>query len=90
LLTTGFNQRQTWSDYYLENASFLRADNIYVGYNFGSAFKGVIKNCRVNFNIQNAFVITQYSGLDPEILGGIDNTIYPRPRTFALGVNLDF
>jgi iron complex outermembrane receptor protein len=45
---------------------------------------------RLSANVQNAFVITKYTGLDPEINGGIDNNFYPRPRTFVLGVNLDF
>jgi iron complex outermembrane receptor protein len=45
---------------------------------------------RITANIQNAFVITKYSGLDPEVNGGIDNQIYPRPRIFALGLNFDF
>jgi iron complex outermembrane receptor protein len=45
---------------------------------------------RLNASVQNVFVVTKYSGLDPEIAGGIDNAIYPRPRVFALGVNLEF
>ena len=51
-----------------------------------------VKNVRLRItaNVQNVFVITKYGGLDPEISGGIDNTIYPRPRTYVLGVNLDF
>lgn len=88
-LTTGFAQRQTWSDYYLENASFLRMDNLYANYHVGSILKGKA-DLRVNASVQNVFVITKYSGLDPEINGGIDNTIFPRPRIFALGFNLDF
>jgi TonB-dependent starch-binding outer membrane protein SusC len=88
-LTTGFKSRQTFTDYYLENASFLRMDNIYVNYSFGKVFNNKA-NLRVSFNVQNVFVITKYSGLDPEVNGGIDNTIFPRPRTFSLGFNLDF
>ena len=89
ILNTGFDNRQTWSDYYLENASFLRMDNINIGYNAGR-IKLLRANLRLNASVQNVFVITKYSGLDPEIAGGIDGAIYPRPRVFALGVNLDF
>ncbi|MFN5232185.1 MAG: SusC/RagA family TonB-linked outer membrane protein [Bacteroidota bacterium] len=77
------------SDYYIQNASFFRMDNINVGYNLGQVFKDRA-NMRLSANVQNAFVITKYTGLDPEINGGIDNNFYPRPRTFVLGVNLDF
>ena len=47
-------------------------------------------NLRVTANVQNAFVITKYKGLDPELNGGLDNNLYPRPRMFVVGVNLDF
>ena len=77
-----------FSDYYLKNASFLRMDNINFGYDAGEIMKNV--RLRITANIQNAFVITKYGGLDPEISGGIDNTIYPRPRTYVLGFNFDF
>ena len=91
-LTTGFSGNGAnyfLSDYYVQNASFLRMDNINVGYNVGKVFhdKAVL---RINANIQNAFIITQYKGLDPEVNGGIDNNFYPRPRTFVLGFNLSF
>jgi TonB-dependent starch-binding outer membrane protein SusC len=89
LLNSNFSARQTWSDYYLENASFLRMDNAYVNYNVGKVWNNKA-NMRVSFNVQNVFVITKYTGLDPEQSGGIDGTVYPRPRVFALGVNLDF
>jgi iron complex outermembrane receptor protein len=89
VLYTGFLQRQVWSDYYLENASFLRMDNAFLNYNFGKILKGKA-NLRVSANVQNVFVITKYTGLDPEVSGGIDGNVYPRPRTYALGVNLDF
>ena len=77
------------SDYYVQNASFLRMDNINIGYNVGKVFhdKATLK---INANIQNAFIITKYTGLDPEVNGGIDNNFYPRPRTFVLGFNLSF
>ena len=63
-------------------------DNINVGYDMGKVFKDA--NLRLTANVQNAFVITKYKGLDPELNGGIDNNLYPRPRMFVLGVNLDF
>ncbi|MFZ4542783.1 MAG: SusC/RagA family TonB-linked outer membrane protein [Saprospiraceae bacterium] len=79
----------TKSDYYVENASFLRMDNFFLGYNVGKLGNSKV-NLALNFNIQNAFVITKYRGLDPEVFSGIDNDLYPRARTFALGVNLGF
>ncbi|MFZ4103892.1 MAG: SusC/RagA family TonB-linked outer membrane protein [Sediminibacterium sp.] len=91
-LTTGFSGNGSnyyLSDYYVQNASFLRMDNINVGYNIGKLFNNKA-NLRVNANIQNAFLITKYKGLDPEVNGGIDNNFYPRPRTFVLGLNLNF
>jgi iron complex outermembrane receptor protein len=89
ILNTQFDNRQTWSDYYLENASFLRMDNINVGYDFGR-IKAIGANVRGSASVQNVFIISKYTGLDPEVSGGIDNAIYPRPRVFAIGVNLDF
>ena len=77
------------SDYYVQNASFLRVDNLNVGYNVGQVLRNKA-NLRLSANIQNALVVTKYNGLDPEIGGGIDNNFYPRPRTFVLGLNLDF
>ncbi len=77
------------SDYYVQNASFLRMDNINFGYNVGSVFNKKA-SLKINANIQNAFIITNYKGLDPEVNGGIDNNFYPRPRTIVLGLNLNF
>lgn len=88
-LATGFANNQFFSDYYMENASFFRVDNINFGYNLGKIINQKV-DASLSANIQNAFVLTNYSGLDPEISGGIDNNIYPRPRTFTLGVNLGF
>ena len=87
-LATGFTNNQYFSDYYIQNASFFRMDNINFGYDAGEIMKNV--RLRLTANVQNAFVITQYRGLDPEVNGGIDNQIYPRPRIFAFGLNLDF
>lgn len=89
VLETNFNTAQFFSDHYVENASFLRLDNINLGYTFNDPFN-VINSLRVSATVQNVFVITNYSGLDPEVFGGIDNNIYPRPRTFVLGLNLNF
>jgi iron complex outermembrane receptor protein len=85
---TGFYNNQYYSDYYIKNASFLRMDNINLGYDAGEIAKNV--RLRITANVQNVFIITKYKGLDPEISGGIDNSIYPRPRTYVLGLNLDF
>jgi TonB-dependent starch-binding outer membrane protein SusC len=85
----GFGQRYYQSDYYVQNASFLRMDNINLGYDMGKILRGKA-NLRFNANVQNVFVITNYKGADPEINGGIDNNFYPRPRTFVFGANIDF
>lgn len=77
------------SDYFMENASFLRMDNVTLGYTFRNALKRSF-DFRLTAGIQNVFVITNYTGLDPEIFSGIDNTIYPRARTFLFGANLIF
>lgn len=88
---TKFHNNQYLSDYYIENASFFRLDNINLGYYLGSVFKNKA-NLRITANVQNVFVITNYKGLDPEIASdtGVDNNIYPRPRTYTVGLNLDF
>ena len=80
-----FTNTQYFSDFYVENASFFKMDNMSVGYNFEKTLKA-----RVSFTVQNVFTITKYHGLDPEVDGGIDNNFYPRPRVFVLGVNLTF
>ncbi len=83
------NTNQKWSNYYVQDASFFRMDNIMIGYNFNELFGGTV-NARVSATVNNAFIITGYEGLDPEVDGGIDNNVYPRPRVFTLGVNLSF
>jgi iron complex outermembrane receptor protein len=85
VLATKFNQYQLYSDYYVENASFLRMDYATLGYTFGI---GRSHNLRASFNVSNVFVITKYKGLDPEVNGGVDNNFYPRPRVYTLGLNL--
>jgi len=77
------------SDYFIENASFLKMDNINFGYTFNK-FKRDLSSIHLFGGVQNVFTITNYSGLDPEIYGGIDNTIYPRARTFLMGANIKF
>ena len=86
---TGFMTAQYWSDIYMENASFFRMDNMSLGYSFDKLLTEKL-NGRIAFTVQNAFVVTNYSGLDPEVDGGIDNNIFPRPRTFVLGLNINF
>ncbi len=78
-----------FSDYYIKDASFIKLDNISVGYNFPEAF-GKTTNLKFNFGIQNALVLSKYKGIDPEIFSGIDNTIYPRARMFVIGCNVNF
>lgn len=89
VLHTQFTQSQRMSDYYLENASFLRMDNLSIGYDFGKLISRKV-DLRATASAQNLFVITKYSGVDPEIYNGIDDKFYQRPRTFSLGINLGF
>jgi TonB-linked SusC/RagA family outer membrane protein len=92
VLETDFNSvsNVVLSDIYVENASFLRMDNITVGYTFPKWLEGTA-SVRLSAGVQNAFVLTKYSGLDPEITNdGRDNTIYPRQRSILFGVNVKF
>lgn len=87
---TDFKDARRRSSYYVQNASFLRMDNISLGYTFNKLFNNR-QSARVYATVQNPFVITKYDGIDPEISGeGIDNNIYPRPRVFMIGLNLNF
>lgn len=88
-LDTQFDTPQFFSDYYVENGSFLRMDNINIGYNFPS-FINENSKLRVFGSVQNAFLITNYSGLDPEVFNGIDNNLYQRPRVYSIGLNFQF
>ena len=90
-LTTNFVNNWYLSDYYLENASFFRLDNINLGYNAGRVLNDKA-SLRISASVQNVLILTKYSGLDPENAGdgGVDNNIYPRPRVFSVGFNLDF
>lgn len=84
-----FEQPQLFSDFYLNDASFVRFDHITVGYNFNNLLNEKISRLKLFLTVQNPFVITDYEGVDPEINGGIDNNIYPRARTFLMGINLN-
>jgi hypothetical protein len=86
---TDFRNPQYYSSYYVENASFFKMDNISLGYNFSQLSNLKVKG-RVSFTVQNAFFITKYKGLDPEVNNGIDNNIYPRPRVYLMSLNLNF
>lgn len=91
-LETGFTELSTTpqklSDMFLENASFLKMDNITLGYKFNNLLNSKISG-RINASVQNVFTITDYSGLDPEN-SGIDSDIWPRPRVYTFGLNLNF
>jgi len=76
------------SDFYVHNASFLKCDNITLGYSF-KTYDDYL-NGRVYLTASNVFTITKYDGLDPEVANGFDSNMYPRPMTFILGVNLNF
>lgn len=97
VLKTNFANPQYFSDYYVESASFLRMDNITLGYNLTRLLNSKL-NARIYGTVQNVFVINDYSGLDPEVTVnatsltssyiGIDNNTYPRARTFIVGINI--
>tara|TARA_R110001583_G_scaffold142294_1_gene294565 strand:+ start:1870 stop:4782 length:2913 start_codon:yes stop_codon:yes gene_type:complete len=90
-LNTGFGEtteQNLLSDYFIDDASFFKIDNITLGCRVDNAIKDVA--LRFYGSVQNVLTITDYTGLDPEITGGIDNNFYPRPSTFVLGVNIDF
>ncbi|MDX9942804.1 MAG: SusC/RagA family TonB-linked outer membrane protein [Bacteroidales bacterium] len=87
--TVGFNNAQYLSDYYVQDGSFFKMDHITLSYTFGKLF-GSASNLTLSGIVQNAFMITNYKGLDPELGNGIDNNIYPRPRIFVMSVNLQF
>jgi TonB-dependent starch-binding outer membrane protein SusC len=88
LSESNFTNTQYWSNYYLEDGSFLRVDNIQVGYQFKNVFSKM--GLRLYAVAQNPMLFTKYKGIDPEISGGIDNNIYPRARTFTIGARANF
>ena len=85
----GFKNVQYWSDIFVEDASFVRMDNLTLGYNFKDIFSEG-SSLRIYGMAQNVFVITDYSGVDPEIFGNIDNGFYQRPKIYSLGLNFNF
>ena len=87
-LKTGFKTRQYLSDYYVENASFLKLDNLSLSYNVGKINKWA--SLTVSAMVQNVFTVTGYSGTDPEVPNGMDNSFYPRPRTYSVSLGLQF
>lgn len=90
---TGVGTEYYLSDYYVKNASYIKCSTITLGYSFPSLLEVAgrkVLNGRVFFNVQNPFIITKYEGLDPEVSSGIDSNPYPRPRSFQLGLNLNF
>lgn len=89
LTKSKFYYGQQYSDYFVQNASFMKMDNLSLAYDFGKLIKNTL-GLRLSANCQNVFTVTKYTGIDPEIYGGVDNALYPRPRIYSLAVNLDF
>jgi iron complex outermembrane receptor protein len=85
----GNSNEQLLSNYFLEKANFLRMDYFTFGYNFKNMLSDKF-SLNAAFTINNVFVLTKYSGMDPEVVGGIDNNIYPRPRIYSLNLTFDF
>ena len=91
-LKTGFKTLTSTllkSDYFVENASFFKMDYITLGYTFDNLFRNK-GSLVVTGTVQNAFVISNYNGLNPEVFSGIDNSVYPTPRIFVLGLTFIF
>ena len=88
LSETGFVKRQFTSDYFVENASYIKLDNLSAGYTLERLFDMI--DARFSITAQNLVTITKYRGLDPEVSGGIDNNFYPRPRTIMFGISLTY
>jgi iron complex outermembrane receptor protein len=95
VLRTGWTKtsspQQDRSDLYLEDASFFRLDDINLGYTFNNVNNSGL-DLRLAAGVQNVFVLTKYSGVDPEVSGvaGIDGTIWPRPRIYSVRLSLNF
>ncbi|MCU0384152.1 MAG: hypothetical protein MUF68_08820 [Cyclobacteriaceae bacterium] len=84
---TGFKTRQLFSDYYVQNASYVKIDNITLGYNFRNLDR---INLRAFTTVQNPLIITPYDGVNPEVFNGIDNNNYPISTTVSIGVSATF
>ncbi len=92
ILNTNFSSTSAeryQSDYYIQDASFVRLDNLTIGYNF-KKFMSEKVSAKLSLGGQNLLLFTEYKGIDPEISNGIDNNIYPRPRIYTLGLNVNF
>ncbi|WP_158797097.1 SusC/RagA family TonB-linked outer membrane protein [Pedobacter sp. L105] len=87
---SGFTSNQFLSDYYVHKANWVKMDNAGLAYNVGRLSPNSTTTMRITANVQNVFVISGYKGVDPENSTGIDYTLYPRPRTYSLGVNVGF
>lgn len=88
-----YETTSTLSDRWVQNASFLKCDNITLGYSFNNLFKGANWqgiSGRLYGAVNNVFTITKYEGIDPEVFGGIDNNLYPRPFSATVGLSLNF
>ena len=88
LSETNFVKRQFTSDYFVENASYFKLDNVSVGYTQEQLFN--LLDARISITAQNLVTISKYGGLDPEVPGGIDNNFYPRPRIIMFGISLTY
>jgi iron complex outermembrane receptor protein len=86
---SGFVYGQQYSDYFVQNASFLKMDNLSLTYNMGKLMHGRV-GMQLSAYCQNVFTVTKYSGIDPEIYGGVDNALYPRPRIIGLNLALQY
>ncbi len=88
-LETGFSTRQIYSDHYVENASFLKMDNLILSYDFGKLFRNTM-GLNMSLMVQNVFTVSKYSGVDPEVFNGVDMNFYPRPRIYSLSIGIRF
>lgn len=86
VLSSDFVKSQYFSDYYVRSADFIKLDNISLSYSFPFETSSL----QTSFTVANVFTLTDYEGLDPEVFGGIDNNVYPRPRTYVLGIQYTF
>ena len=92
-LKSNFDDAMYISDYYVENGSYLKLDNVTVGYTFPKLFRvdeDRFSSLNIFGTVQNIYTFTKYKGIDPEVASGIDGTVYPRPRTFVVGVKFNF
>ena len=95
-LTNGLKDSPVYSNYYIEDGSFLRLEYLNLGYTFKAESIKWIKNLRVYVTGQNLFKITKYKGLDPEVeMSGLNPGVegrdyYPKSRTLMMGVNIGF